>query len=129
MTIRDYYLNHFRTDIGLFFGNATVPYFGQDWRYTCRDWVCRIPEARRPEFLICLFLTVLADQAMHCHFRSSYARFEGLTRYPKFCHGLSQFQLNPYGIIDEPHEQRIVDVRMMGKREAKQRLTEMQKQG
>lgn len=109
MVMQDYYLNHFRTDMGLFFAGATVPYFGHAWRHNCRDWVSRIPELRRPEFIICLFFTVLVDQAMHCHFRQVYSRFESLTRYPKFCHGLGQFQFSPYGILDEPHEQNLVD--------------------
>jgi hypothetical protein len=106
--LRRYYHSEFRSDVARFFAGRSVPYFGHAWRYTCHD-VEAVAIARRPGFLACLFFTVLADQAMHCHFRSSYARFEHLTRYPKFCFGLGQFQLNPYGILEYPVAQALVD--------------------
>ncbi len=39
---------------------------------------------------------------MHEYYRTNYSRFEQLTRYPKFCHGLGQFQHNPRGILSVP---------------------------
>jgi hypothetical protein len=52
---------------------------------------------------------VLVDQAMHAHFRTDYQQFEQLTRYPKFCHGLGQFQKNPRAILSVPVEKGIVN--------------------
>lgn len=46
---------------------------------------------------------------MHEHFRAAYSRFENLTRYPKFCHGLGQFQKNPRDILSTPIEKGLVD--------------------
>jgi len=51
---------------------------------------------------------VLADQAMHTHFRWLYARFEELTQYPKFCHGLGQFHRNPRELLDTPPDSGLV---------------------
>lgn len=62
----------------------------------------------RPAFLVCLYSTVLVDQAMHAHFRQHYREFANLTKYPKFCHGLGQFHHNPRGILSVPVDQGIV---------------------
>ena len=80
-----------------------VPYFGHSWNYDCGN-LNKISIASRPSFLICLYFTVLVDQAMHPHFRTDYQQFEQLTRYPKFCHGLGQFQKNPRAILSVPVE-------------------------
>ena len=86
----------------------TVPYFGHSWSHNCGN-LNKIPLAFRPAFLICLYFTVLVDQAMHAHFRADYQQFEQLTRYPKFCHGLGQFQKNPRAILSVPVEKGIVN--------------------
>jgi hypothetical protein len=65
-------------------------------------------------FLICLYFTVLVDQAMHCHFHHDYPIFESLTRYPKFCYGLAQFHLNPRGILSSPIDQGLVSNEEVG---------------
>jgi hypothetical protein len=109
--MKDYYRNDFRADLLKFLGSSQVPYFGHAWTHNCREQLAGIPAERRAPFLICLYFTVLVDQAMHAHFRSTYARFEGLTRYPKFCHGLSQFQHNPRAILTTPVEQGVVPAR------------------
>ena len=57
---------------------------------------------------MCLYFTVLVDQAMYAHAREHYARFAALTRYPKFCHGLGQFQHNPRGILVSPVDRGVV---------------------
>ncbi len=106
--IRDYYHSQFRDDLVRFLPNRDVPYFGHSWAYDCRG-LESVAEQNRPAFLICLYFTVLVDQAMHEHFRSQYSRFEALTRYPKFCHGLGQFHKNPREILVTPIEKGVVD--------------------
>ena len=105
--IADYYHNQFREDIRTFMGDATVPYFGHSWSHDCRG-LQNVPVERRPEFLICLYFTVLVDQAMYAHYRAHYDCFQSLTRYPKFCHGLGQFQKNPRAILSVPVEKGLV---------------------
>jgi len=105
--IADYYHSQFREDIQEFMGDTTVPYFGHSWSCDCRG-LENVPVERRPEFLICLYFTVLVDQAMHAHYRAHYDRFQSLTRYPKFCHGLGQFQKNPRAILSVPVENGLV---------------------
>lgn len=107
MSISEYYNRPFRSDLAAFMGTSSVPYFGHSWRYDCRG-LDRVAAASRPFFLVCLYFTVLVDQAMHEHYRAHYQRFEQLTRYPKFCHGLSQFQHNPRGILSIPIERGFV---------------------
>jgi hypothetical protein len=106
--MKAYYLTQFRPDLQAFMGDSPVPYFGHLWSHDCGQQLCRVADNRRAQFLICLYFTVLVDQAMYTHFRSDYPKFQGLTRYPKFCHGLSQFQYNPRGILTAPVAQRIV---------------------
>ncbi len=89
-------------------GPSPVPYFGHGWPRNCREQLARLPSGNLARFLISLYFTVLVDQAMHAHFREQYPRFESLTRYPKFCHGLSQFQHNPRGILLGPVEQGVI---------------------
>jgi hypothetical protein len=101
--MRTYYNEQFRTDLLAFMPRPDVPYFGHSWQTDCAG-LNRVPAERRPQFLVCLYFTVLADQAVHAHFRHLHSRFEALTRYPKFCHGLGQFQKNPRDILDVPFE-------------------------
>jgi len=107
MNIREYYLNDFRADLTTFMPDLRLSYFGHSWEYNCQD-LDRIPLGRRPAFLICLYFTILVDQGMHAHFRHFYDKFESLTRYPKYCRGLGQFQKNPRGILLYPVERGIV---------------------
>jgi hypothetical protein len=119
MNIRDYYLNNFTTDLAAFMPDSRLPYFGHSWEYGCQN-LDRIPADRRPGFLICLYFTILVDQGMHAHFRPYYDKFESLTRYPKYCRGLGQFQKNPRGILLYPVERGFGD---------KARLEELLKDG
>jgi len=119
LNIRDYYLNNFRADIAAFMPDKRLPYFGHTWEYNCAN-LDKIPADRRPAFLICLYFTVLVDQAMHAHFRPYYDRFESMSRYPKYCRGLGQFQKNPRGILLYPVERGFV---------AQERLEELLKDG
>ena len=107
MSITDYYHHTFRSDLARFMGTSSAPYFGHSWRYDCGG-LERVPGPSRAAFLVCLYFTVLVDQAMHEHFRGHYQRFEQLTHYPKFCHGLGQFQHNPRGILSVPIERGLV---------------------
>ena len=59
--------------------------------------------------MICLYFTVVVDQAMYTYYPYYYPRFEELTKYPKFCHVLGQFQKNPRAILFVPVDQGFVD--------------------
>jgi hypothetical protein len=112
--IRDYYNNKFRGHLTAFMPDGRVPYFGHNWAYDCGN-LDKIPKESRPEFLICLYFTVLVDQAMYTHFRSDYERFAQLTQYPKFCHGLGQFQKNPRKLLLVPVQKGMVNKSEMEK--------------
>ena len=109
--MREYYRNYFQSDLQVFMGASSVPYFGHGWPHNCREQLVRLGPGNRARFLISLYFTVLVDQAMHAHFSKQYPQFENLTRYPKFCYGLSQFQHNPRGILLGPIEQGVVTSR------------------
>jgi len=94
--------------------DTRVPYFGHSWASDCRN-LNIIPIESRPEFLICLYFTVLVDQAMYTHYRSDYEHFAQLTQYPKFCHGLGQFQKNPREILLVPVQKGMVNKDTMAK--------------
>jgi hypothetical protein len=111
--IDSYYKSDFRSDLHTFMADRTVPYFGHSWEVSC-DNLNLIPNERRVFFLICLYFTVLVDQAMHANFRSHYEEFESLTKYPKFCHGLDQFQKNPRALLYVPVDKSFVDKTEMG---------------
>ena len=106
--MEDYYHNNFRTDLEAFFAGSRALYFGHAWSQNCGQQISKVPANNRPAFLICLYFTVLVDQAMHAHFRQHYREFADLTKYPKFCHGLGQFHHNPRDILSAPVDQGIV---------------------
>jgi hypothetical protein len=106
--IRDYYLSEFRNDLIRFLPNQATPYFGHSWSHDCRG-LENVARQKKAQFLFCLYFSVLVDQAMHEHFRGAYSRLESLTRYPKFCHGLRQFQKNRSAILSTPNEKGLVD--------------------
>lgn len=99
--MRDYYHNNFRHDLAQFMPRTDVPYFGHSWQTDCAG-LEKVPVENRARFLICLYFAVLVDQAVHAHFHELHQRFEELTKYPKFCHGLGQFQKNPRELLDRP---------------------------
>ena len=106
--IEGYYRDAFRSDLGGFFEGTRVPYFGHAWSHNCGNQINRVPAENRAAFLICLYSTVLVDQAMHAHFRQHYREFSNLTNYPKFCHGLAHFHHNPRAILSVPVERGVV---------------------
>lgn len=85
----------------MFMPDQGLLYFGHSWNHDCGN-LGKIPTERRAIFLICLYFTVLVDQAMYTHYISHYSQFEALTKYPKFCHGLGQFHKNPRAILSVP---------------------------
>jgi len=105
--IKGYYLNQFRADLTEFMPDKNVPYFGHSWGADCRG-LNEIPIESRPTFLICLYFTIIVDQAMYAHYRSDYQHFAKLTQYPKFCHGLGQFQKNPRELLRVPVQKGMV---------------------
>ncbi len=107
MQIRDYYHNNYRDDLLKFMPQTGVPYFGHTWHQDCGN-LCNVDPRFRAAFLICLYFTVLVDQAMHAHFNSDYPEFEKLTCYPKFCHGLAQFHHNPRELLYVPVKKGLV---------------------
>ena len=105
--MREYYQQHFRSDLQRFMPRSDLPYFGHGWEYACPGLENVAPE-RRAKCLVCLYFTVLVDQAVYTHFPALYPKFEELTRYPKFCHGLGQFQKNPRDLLDLPVDRGLV---------------------
>jgi hypothetical protein len=97
-----------------FMPDSSVPYFGHSWGSDCRG-LNKIPKESRPNFLICLYFTVLIDQAMYTYYHLDYKHFAKLTQYPKFCHGLGQFQKNPREILRVPVQKGMADKSAMEK--------------
>src|SRR5262245_3314726 len=106
MSIRDYYHQDFRGDLAAMFRDMDVRdvryTFGNDWMREC-SLLPRVPEPRRPPLLVCLYFTVLVDQAVHTYFLPFHRRFEELTMYPKFLVGFGhEAHLNPAFIFTVP---------------------------
>lgn len=84
-------------------------FLGNDWTRGAES-LARLDPARRPKFLICLFFTVLVDQAMHQHFSRWHRQFEELTLYPKFLVGFGHSaHLHPDHVFRIPIERSLVD--------------------
>jgi len=112
MSLKDYYLQEFRGDLAVLFRGLDAPgirfQLGNDWMREC-SLLPRVSESHRPAFLVCLYFTVLVDQAMHTHFGFHHRRFEELTRYPKFLVGLGhEAHINPIHIFLVPIQRRLV---------------------
>ncbi len=112
--IKKYYHERFRGDLAAFMPSTEVPYFGHSWNYDC-EHIETLPSEHRANFLICLYFTVLIDQAMYTYYRERYNEFNSLTKHPKFCHGLGQVQKNPREILYVPVEKGLVDKKQMEK--------------
>jgi hypothetical protein len=74
MNIRDYYINIFRQDLAIFMPQTPPFYFGHSWEYNCHN-LDKISKENQAAFLVCLYFTVLVDQAMHAHFVEHYDKF------------------------------------------------------
>lgn len=108
MTLKEYYYRTFPSDLALLFRgfapqeHAGILALGHIWTHSC-TLLLQVPAAHRPQFLACLYFTVLVDQGVHTHFCSESRRFEDLTRYPKFRVGLGHpAHLNPVMIFETP---------------------------
>jgi hypothetical protein len=108
MEMRNYYYNNYRDDLVKFLPDLSLPYFGHTWHYDCGN-LNYVDSQSRAAFLICLYFTVLVDQAIHAHFIEDYVKFEKLTQYPKFCHGLAQFHHNPRELLYIPVKKALVN--------------------
>src|SRR5689334_7126340 len=92
MSLKEYYNQTFQSDlVSLLHGfrpaEARIFYLGQTWMQGCTLLPSVLTE-RRPQFLGCLYFTVLVDQAMHTYFPFEHQRFEELTLYQNFRVGL-----------------------------------------
>ncbi len=88
--------------------NPDMLYFGHSWHVNCVG-LEKISIGSRCKFLVCLYFSVMTDQAVYTHYRGLHARFEKMAAYPKFCHGLGQFQKNPRDLLDVPVDCGFVD--------------------
>lgn len=114
MTLKEYYDQTFRSDLALLFRgfepqeHAIILAAGHIWIHGCSE-LAQVPAERRPQFLACLYFTILVDQAMHTHFYFESRRFEELARYPKFRVGLGHpAHLNPVLIFEIPIDRHLV---------------------
>lgn len=119
MPLEHYYNSAFRLDMarlfqGIPFPEARIVALGMSWVRGC-TLLERIEHTSRPQFLACLYITVLVDQAMHSHCRSFYQQFEALTLYPKFRVGLGHpGYINPIQVMELPINQNLVDQAEIG---------------
>lgn len=107
MKLREYYHACFRQDIaallhGINPPEARIVTLGFDWVDRCA-LLTRVSSDHRPSFLVCLYFTILTDQAMDYHYSFLYPQFERLTMYPKFRVGLGHpAYLNPIRVLEDP---------------------------
>lgn len=112
MNIREYYHRNFRNDLAVMFSGMDardIRYrFGNDWMREC-SLLPKVSLEQRAPLLVCLYFTILADQAMHSHFFQFHRRFEALTMYPKFLVGFGhEAHLNPVLVFTVPIQRRLV---------------------
>lgn len=113
MSLKEYYNETFQSDLvsllrGFPPAEARIFYLGQTWMQGC-TLLPRVPTERRPQFLGCLYFTVLVDQAMHTYFPFEHRRFEELTLYPKFRVGLGHpAYLKPVLVFEVPIQRGLV---------------------
>jgi hypothetical protein len=115
MSLKIYYNQNFRSDLAsLLRGfepqeHARILAIGHIWTRGGCAQLSQVSAECRPRFLVCLYFTVLADQAMHTHFGFESRRFEELTQYPKFRVGLGHaLHMNPASILTTPIQQHLV---------------------
>ncbi len=115
MSLKAYYNQQFRSDLAsLLLGfqpqeHARILGVGHIWTHGGCTQLSQVSAERHPQFLACLYFTVLVDQAMHTHFYFESHRFEELTQYPKFRVGLGHaLHMNPASILTVPIQHRLV---------------------
>lgn len=104
----EYYHDGFRGDLAEVLGAAvpcpTVGHRGLQPRCVTMEnrAIAVMSEEQHTSFALALYLCVLADQVMYTYFRHHYARFAGLTRYPKWkgdCPGACYHHVHPNAIL------------------------------
>lgn len=110
--IGDYYHQSFREDVRRFVGPELPTVFGTQ-SFGEGGGLDRVPNERWATFLVCLYFTVLVDQAMHAHFPDLHDKFQELTGYPRFVRGLRGDNLNPRVILDAPVDSGRISSRRM----------------
>ena len=115
MSLKTYYNQEFRSDLAsLLRGfepqeHARILGVGHIWTHCGCAQLSQVSAERRPQFLACLYFTVLVDQAIHTHFGFASRRFEELTQYPKFRVGLGHaLHMNPALILTVPIQHHLV---------------------
>lgn len=86
---------------------------GPDWRNVSSD-LGRISPERREPFVLCLFMAVVTDQALHAHFPDAFPTWQAATRFPKF--GWSGFGIhneNPLKIVSAAEASGLLDMEVM----------------
>jgi hypothetical protein len=100
-------LEHMLKDpTALFFG-------GPDWHNVSSD-LARISSENRERFALCLFMSVITDQALHAHFPNCFPAWQIATRFPKFgWTGFGFHNENPVKIVSVAEASGLLDVACM----------------
>jgi hypothetical protein len=106
ISMQSYYRNQFKNDVAQFREKGAIYYnelFGR-WEIQV-GWCEKLSAFHQPEqlhaFLLCLYLTVLIDQAVYTYYRDQYGEFERLTQYPHLVN-MRWDNINPIWILIEP---------------------------
>lgn len=114
MNFAEYYHGQFRSDLNRFL--MSIPTESRHHAYDKtlftiqierlmgdKPHILEVPEESRADFAVGLFWTILVDEVCYTHFRSSYDRFQRLTRYPKLigsCPSGCRYHLHPQQIFN-----------------------------
>lgn len=89
--------------------DGTVFFGGQDWKNVEQD-LAGVPAADRCQFVLCLFMVVLNDQALHASRPDLYQRWREKTAYPKFgWAGFGAHFENPFKLLSIPEQRGLID--------------------
>ncbi len=88
-----------------------VVFFGSRQWDSVREDLSAVAGTDRPQFLLSLFMLVLADQTLQSHFRDVYPRWRQLTYIPKFGPASAgAYNDNPFHILWAPERERLIDL-------------------
>lgn len=120
--MRDYFFGRFPSQLGLLafrrpdsvvlehiMCDPSVVFFGgPDWENVAND-LRQVPENDRPQFVLCLFMVVLTDQALYTYFRDSYDGWRRRTNFPKFgWSGFGPHNENPFKLLRASERNQVV---------------------
>ena len=120
--MRDYFFGRFPSQLGLLafrrpdsvvlehiMRDPSVVFFGgADWENVAND-LRQVPENDRPQFVLCLFMVVLTDQALYTYFRDSYDGWRRRTNFPKFgWSGFGPHNENPFKLLRASERNQVV---------------------